>query len=107
MKGILDFEWKRSDVLAELRSGKNSQTISVHAVANPLAPQRSIISAPSVPFLEYARKPRWPHTYYHELTDTIPPTANKPELTTLDSIDIERLERCTLKPGLIGVVHEA
>ena len=38
---------------------------------------------------------------------TIRPTANKPELTTLDSIDIEKLERWTLKPRLIGVVHEA
>ena len=59
---------------------------------------RSLISAPSVLFLENGRKPRWPHKYYHELTNTIPAIAHEPELTTLDSIDIERLERWTLKP---------
>ena len=69
--------------------------------------ERSLISAPSVLFLEYGRNPRWPHKHYYELTDTIQATANESELTTLDSIDIERIERWTLNPRLIGVVHEA
>ena len=98
VKGMLEFEWKRSDVLAEFRSCKKSQTISVHAVVIHLLHERSLISPPSGPFLEYGRNPRWPHTYYYELTDTIQATAKETELTTLDSIDIERLERWTLKP---------
>ena len=40
MKGMMELEWNRLDVLAEFRSGKNSQTISVHAVANQLAPRK-------------------------------------------------------------------
>ena len=34
VKGMMELEWNRSDVFAEFRSGKNSQTISIHAVAN-------------------------------------------------------------------------
>ena len=37
---MMELEWNRWDVLAEFRSGKNSQTISVHAVANHLAPRK-------------------------------------------------------------------
>ena len=37
---MMELEWNRSDVLAEFRSGKNSQTISVYAVANHLAPRK-------------------------------------------------------------------
>ena len=40
VKGMMEREGKRSDVLPEFWSGKNSQTISVHAVANQLAPRK-------------------------------------------------------------------
>ena len=40
VKGMMELEWNRWDVLAEFRSGKNSQTISVYAVANHLAPRK-------------------------------------------------------------------
>ena len=42
VKGMMELDWNRSDVLPEFRSGKNSQTIkcSVHAVANQLAPRK-------------------------------------------------------------------
>ena len=99
VKGMLEFEWKLSDTY--LRSSGRVKTLrrfpSMPLLIH-LLHERSLISTPSVPFLEYGRKPRWPHKYYHELTDTIPATANEPELTTIDSIDIERLERWTLKP---------
>ena len=49
VKDMMELEWNRWDVLAEFRSGKNSQTISVHAVANHLAPRK--FSAPSVPHI--------------------------------------------------------
>ena len=47
VKGMLEFELKHSDLLAEFRSCKKSQTISVHAVANPLAP-RTLFNQPSL-----------------------------------------------------------
>ena len=39
---MMELEWKRSDVLPEFSSGKNSQTIkcSVHAVVNQVAPRK-------------------------------------------------------------------
>ena len=42
VKGMMEVEGKRSDVLPEFRSGKHSQTIKcfVHAVANQLAPRK-------------------------------------------------------------------
>ena len=41
--------------------------------------------------MEYGRKPAW--AAHHELTDTMPGLANKPELdSTLDSIHVERLD---------------
>ena len=40
VKGMMELEWNCWDVLAEFSSGKNSQTISVHAVANQLAPRK-------------------------------------------------------------------
>ena len=53
VKGMMELEWNRWDVLAEFRSGKNSQTISVHAVANQLTPrkffnQRSLCSTHNI-----------------------------------------------------------
>ena len=41
-KGLMELEWKRSDVLPEFWSGKNSQTISGHAFANQLAPRKCL-----------------------------------------------------------------
>ena len=40
VNGMMELEWNRWDVLAEFRSGKNPKTISVHAVANQLAPRK-------------------------------------------------------------------
>ena len=60
--------------------GQNYQKISVHAVANPIAPRKCLTTWAAI----------------HELTDTIPAVANEPELTILDSINIERLTRWTL-----------
>ena len=40
VKGMMELGLNRWNVLAEFRSGKNSQTISVHAVANQLAPRK-------------------------------------------------------------------
>ena len=43
VKGMMELGGKRSDVFPEFWSGKNSQTISVHAVANQLAPRKCLI----------------------------------------------------------------
>ena len=80
VKGKMELEGKRSDVLPEFRSGKHSQNIqcSVHAVPINLLHESALISA------------------YHKLTDTIRAVANEPELITLDTINIERLDHWTV-----------